>query len=260
MDSHGFFEKTSDRYASETLGDVRTTRSLHRQFRTEAVLDLIGRYARPSGTIADIGCGPAQMAEPLLARGFGYVGIDPVPAMFRTMQRMLDSEPRANFLVGDAEALPLADESVDALAVIGVIEYLRDDVAWLSEARRVIAPGGIVVVSFPNLLNPAQALRALTRPVIAPLIRAVAPRRRAVTQTVYAGRVFHRPFVPWGRFSRFRTHGFRLAEVVYTDFCLHLRSRPLRDGEAGRHRKRQAMGARHFPWLGADVVCCIVSG
>lgn len=258
MDSQGLFEGMSERYVAETLDATGTTRSLHRRVRTQAVLDLIARYARPGATVADVGCGPAQLAQPLVARGFRYVGIDPVAEMFRSSKEALASVSQASFIVGEAEKVPLGDGSVDVVAVIGVIEYLRTD-AWLREAGRILRPPGIVVVSFPNLVNPVQGLRALTRPVAGPLIRMAAPRS-AGARTAYASQVFHRPFLPWGRLARFRAEGYRIAEVVYQSFCMHVGSRRLADGEAQAHFRREARGARWFPWLGAEVICALERG
>lgn len=256
MDVYDFFERISTRYASETLGTLESTRSLHRSLRTEAVLELIVRHGRPGGTIADVGCGPGQLAGTLLARGFCYVGVDRVPAMFQATESALAGHPKASFMAGDAEDLPLKDEEVDVLALIGVIGYLRDDDAWLREARRVLSPGGIVIVSFGNLLNPAQALRAITRPVLGPLIRLARPQS-ALAQTLYASRIHHRPYVPRGRIARFRRHGFRPSEIMRQDFCMHIRARPLGQGEASGHLLREAWGARWVPWIGADVICCL---
>jgi SAM-dependent methyltransferase len=251
-----FFARNSGLYATETLGPLDSTRALHRYLRSQAVLRLVERYARSGGTIADIGCGPGQLAQPLLRRGFRYIGIDPVPEMFYGTATTLRGEPNATFEVGGAEDLDLESGSVDAALLIGVIEYLHDDDAWILEARRVVAPGGVVVVSFPSLLNPVQAVRTITRPIAAPLIRALAPGSSA-SRTLYASRDVHRTFLPRNRTARFRGHGFHVLDAVHHGFCMHLRSRPLADGEVPSHLRRESLGARWFPWLGADFICVL---
>jgi SAM-dependent methyltransferase len=254
VEQQRFFTRVSALYAAETKGVAQTTRGLHRHVRTQSVLDIVRHFARPGGTIADIGCGPAQLAEPLRGSGFRYIGIDPVREMFAASEQSLAADPDAVLLVGDAENLPIEDGTVDAALLIGVIEYLPDRQAWIAEAHRVLLPGGLLVVSFPNLLNPAQALRLVTRPLLAPLIRAGRSPARA---TLYASRAYQRPYFPWEPIRRARALGFRLLEVTYRGYCMHVRSHPLEPGDAPAHLRRDAGRGRRLPWIGADVICAL---
>ena len=251
-----FFTDISRLYADETLHERQTTRGLHRALRTKAVLGLLERHVAPGGTIVDVGCGPAQLARPLTERGFHYIGVDPVPEMFEGTRGAMAAEPLASFLAGTAQELPVADATADGTALVAVIEYVPDVDAVLAEVKRVTKPGGIVVVTVPNLLNPSQSLRTLTRPVLGPLLRVVM-RRSRLSKTTYASRAYLRPFVPSLLMRTFRKHGFESVELVHQSFCMHLRSRPLRDGEVERHLRRERWGARRTPWLGADFICCL---
>lgn len=56
------------------------------------------------------------------------------------------------YLQGDCANLPLADGSVDVVVAFEVIEHLENWRGLLAEARRVLAPGGQLVVSTPNRL------------------------------------------------------------------------------------------------------------
>jgi Methyltransferase domain len=55
-------------------------------------------------------------------------------------------------------ALPLADGSVDAAMICVSIQYLQQPVAVLREVRRVLRPGGPVVISFSNRCFPTKAV------------------------------------------------------------------------------------------------------
>ena len=101
----------------------------------------------PSGAISvlDVGCGPAPLA-PRLQAGCSYVGVDLVaPMLFRARERV----PHAR-LVRSGASLPFRDSSFDVVVALGFLEYLEDIAAALSEMRRVVRRGGIVIVSIPK--------------------------------------------------------------------------------------------------------------
>jgi GT2 family glycosyltransferase len=58
--------------------------------------------------------------------------------------------PRIEFVRADATDLPFGDESFDAVTMFDVLEHIPDDQAAVSEALRVLKPGGFVLVSSPN--------------------------------------------------------------------------------------------------------------
>jgi GT2 family glycosyltransferase/SAM-dependent methyltransferase len=66
-------------------------------------------------------------------------------------QSEMNRDPRVEFVVGDATALPFADSSFDAVTLLDVLEHIPDDDAAAAEALRVVRPGGWVLVSSPNL-------------------------------------------------------------------------------------------------------------
>ena len=66
-------------------------------------------------------------------------------------------------LVGDAEALPFADDSFDRYVSCGSIEYWPDPGRAIAEAHRVVRPGGTVLVVGP--LSPRRRLARLVADV-----------------------------------------------------------------------------------------------
>ena len=58
--------------------------------------------------------------------------------------------PNFRFLEGDARCLPLADASVDAVVSFETIEHLWEHNQFLAEVRRVLRPGGWLIVSSPE--------------------------------------------------------------------------------------------------------------
>jgi ubiquinone/menaquinone biosynthesis C-methylase UbiE len=93
------------------------------------------------GTVLEVGCGPAHLAGPLLARGVGYVGLDRNPAMLARAARSVAASGRSADLVvrGDVRALPFAARSFDCVVATGVLGLLdaADRGAALREISRV---------------------------------------------------------------------------------------------------------------------------
>lgn len=57
---------------------------------------------------------------------------------------------RVTFVTADATSLPFADASFDAVTMFDVIEHVDDDARAIAEARRVLRPGGFLLVTTPN--------------------------------------------------------------------------------------------------------------
>ena len=64
------------------------------------------------------------------------------------------SRPAANFLIGDTTRLPLLSDSYDLVTLVDVIEHIDADDEALSEAFRVVVPGGYALVSVPTAVFP----------------------------------------------------------------------------------------------------------
>jgi arsenite methyltransferase len=113
------------------------------------VVDLLD--LAPGERALDIGSGPGLMVCDLAAavgREGSVVGVDPSESMLALSARRepaADAAPVA-FRTGDAGALPFADESFDAAVSTQVYEYVEDMPSALAEARRVLRPGGRLLV------------------------------------------------------------------------------------------------------------------
>lgn len=95
----------------------------------------------PGARVLDAGAGSGRHALAALERGLEPVALEPVRGFFAAMPPGL----RARRVRGDAAFLPMRDASVDAVllvAVLGTMPSGRDRVAALREARRVLRPGG----------------------------------------------------------------------------------------------------------------------
>jgi ubiquinone/menaquinone biosynthesis C-methylase UbiE len=131
------------------LGDELAGKPLDRALLAALVDEVaaVGAPSRGGGAIADLGCGPGHVAGWLAEHGARAVGIDLSPAMVETARRTF---PSAEFRVGDFLDLPAADgEFAAAIAFYSIIHLERSELRQaFQEMRRVLAPGGAVLVAF----------------------------------------------------------------------------------------------------------------
>ncbi len=115
--------------------------------------------------VVDVGCGPGQftiMAAERLPQA-QIVGVDLSPTMIelanghRAASAAVD---RVSFEIGDAMALPFADNTFDVAISSGSIKQWPDASRGLAEIHRILAPGGRAFVLEINSDAPASAIEA----------------------------------------------------------------------------------------------------
>ena len=130
----------------------------------------------PPAVIADIGGGPGLYACWLASLGYEVHLYDPVPLHVSQAQEASRSQPAhplAGCTVADARALGRPDDSADAVLLLGPLYHLTDRgdrLAALTEARRVLLPGGtLVAAAISRFASALDGLRAgyLDDPVFA---------------------------------------------------------------------------------------------
>ncbi|MGY5883412.1 class I SAM-dependent methyltransferase [Modestobacter lacusdianchii] len=137
---------------------------LNAHYERPAMLDLLGDVR--GRRVLDAGCGSGPLAAELRARGAVVTGFDSSAVMVDLARERLGED--ADVQVADLSApLPFADGTFDDVTASLVLHYLRDWSAPLSELRRVLRPGGRLVLSVnhPSLykmLHPESDYFALT--------------------------------------------------------------------------------------------------
>lgn len=125
---------------------------------------MTGLLSAASGAyILDLGCGPGvstfELARQMPAARL--VGLDIAPRMLaQARRRARRVQPRPSWLRADAAHLPIADASVDACTGHSFLYLVGDRSAVLAEARRVLRPGGHLVLMEPSA-RPAHPLGVL---------------------------------------------------------------------------------------------------
>lgn len=134
----GEWDAATAEWYAERYGEYPTNR-----------LALDGIELPSDGAVLDIGCGTAAALRHIGARAARLIGVDPVPRMVEIAAERVQGHPasgRITLHVAAAEALPVADASMQLVLAFDTFDHWRDPAAGLAEVRRVLAPGGRFVV------------------------------------------------------------------------------------------------------------------
>lgn len=112
----------------------------------------------------DVASGPGHVVARAAERGAAAVGIDASEAMLSLARRL---HPRLDFRHGDAEALPFADESFDAVFGNFVMLHLGRPERAAAQFARVLVPGGRLALTVWDLPERARFLGVLLEAVAA---------------------------------------------------------------------------------------------
>jgi SAM-dependent methyltransferase len=136
-----FYEKYWDGGADVPASDPTTPE------RKRLLLDVLARSVRPGGSVLDLGCGCGIFTAWLKEAGYDAVGADVSEKALSSARRKHEG---IRFLrLNDDGALPFADSSFDAVWASEVLEHVLDVGAFLSEVRRVLKPGGLLILTTP---------------------------------------------------------------------------------------------------------------
>ena len=120
------------------------------------VLRLVGCDKR----VLDVGCATGYLAEALRANGNRVWGVE-----FDEQAANKAAEHLEGIVVGDVESLDLAREfrkgSFDVIVFADVLEHLKDPTTLLRRSKDLLASGGYVVMSIPNIAHAAVRLSLL---------------------------------------------------------------------------------------------------
>jgi ubiquinone/menaquinone biosynthesis C-methylase UbiE len=138
------------------------------EYPPEAVAWLVEQLDLRAGrTVLDLGAGTGKLTRALVDTGAEVIAVEPGEAMLAELRRAV---PQVNALHGAAEAIPLADDRVDAVTVGQAFHWFRFDEA-VPELHRVLRTRGGVALLWNNR-DQDDALQQEISELIAPLVPA----------------------------------------------------------------------------------------
>jgi SAM-dependent methyltransferase len=150
-----------------------------------AIEFLIARLGlAPGRTVLDLAAGTGKLTRLLVPTGAEVIAVEPIAEMRAKIEG-------ARVLEGTAEAIPLADASVDAVTVAQAFHWFRPDEA-LREIHRVLRPeGGLALIW--NVRDERNPLHAAASALLEPLERGVPRRHRRDWREVLDGSALFTP-------------------------------------------------------------------
>jgi SAM-dependent methyltransferase len=109
-------------------------------------------YLAPDASVLDVGCGNGMHSIKAARRCRHVVGVDGNLTSLAVARRSSRSAAApASFCAADLEVgLPVRDERFDTVICLDLLEHVRQRDLLLTEIRRALRPGGIMLLSVPN--------------------------------------------------------------------------------------------------------------
>ncbi len=138
MSSKQYFDKIADRW-----DDMR------KDFFSEEVREKAYATAgiAPGKIAADIGAGSGFMTEGLIRNGLPVIAVDQSAEMLRELAAKFKDRGKIDCRVGESEALPVDDESVDFVFANMYLHHVENPQKAVKEMARILKPSGSLVLT-----------------------------------------------------------------------------------------------------------------
>jgi ubiquinone/menaquinone biosynthesis C-methylase UbiE len=130
--------------------------------RLKFILHCFDSIASNQLNVLDLGVGHGVYIEQILqlCKIKRYIGVDIFQDHLQAIKEGTERESQSfqsfNSVLASAEALPFHNETLDVVLLIEVLEHVQNDKVALKEIHRVLAPGGVLILTTPNKLFPLE--------------------------------------------------------------------------------------------------------
>lgn len=136
--SEAYSEAVDELYISQETGRIQTF---------EKCLRIVEEYAPQKGKILDVGCAAGFFLHTAKQHGWEPYGVEPS----RWMAEWGNERFGLSILPGFLKEAKYENNQFDAVTMWDVLEHTPDPMSELAETNRILKPGGILVINFPNI-------------------------------------------------------------------------------------------------------------
>lgn len=130
--------------------------------------ELIPTAPRPGAVLVDLGCGAGLLAPHITSKGYVHLGVDLVSSALYQARAHGVTVIRA-----DVTRLPLRDGCADVVTAGELLEHVPDVPAVVSEACRILRPGGLLVLDTLNATRLSRFLAVTVAERLAPSVAGI---------------------------------------------------------------------------------------
>lgn len=112
------------------------------------LMDLVRRYARPGGTLLDLGAAGGELGAALRPHFSRTIGFEYNVDCVGELRRRFDS-----VVIADLDGVPQLPPNVDTVVMADVLEHLRHPAGALAAVHRILPVDGTAFLSVPNVAN-----------------------------------------------------------------------------------------------------------
>ena len=138
---------TEDYFFGQTTDAERDRHAYLKSASARKTLGLLGKTASSGATLLDIGCGTGDFLREAVSAGYAVTGVEFSPSSAATAAARV----AGTVIQGTLESAAFGGGSFDIVASTDVIEHVRDPLSFAREVRRILKPGGVAIISTPDL-------------------------------------------------------------------------------------------------------------
>jgi ubiquinone/menaquinone biosynthesis C-methylase UbiE len=131
---------------------VDSTLRVQREWHQEKLATILSELNLSNKTVLDLACGSGGLTRKLKAHvpSATFIGVDFNQRAISFAKKRDASVKGLSYKTGDAQAIPLKDNSVDIAIGLDMLDHVPDFHACLSEIYRVLRPGGEIALTVEN--------------------------------------------------------------------------------------------------------------